>query len=309
MASWTHITVGVADVDEALGLWVDEFGFEVVAEHAGPDPGLAEFWGLGDGSAIVRQAVVATPGESRGQIHLVQFADPGVPVRHGAEVFDLLPKNLDIHAEDLPAKFEMLKAKGRTFRSDRYSEVTSPSGTTFREIHMKGHDETNIVLLEVLGESEHYSPKGFSGVGPVITIVPDAAAEQQFYVDALGLEVLSENLLKGPEIERMVGLPPGAGLDVRVLGHGDEHFGRIEIVDYQGVEGENRYPRAVPPALGTLHVRYELENLEPLTSRLEALGVDYRSHDSVETLLGSGSAIVFRSPAGFRIEAQQTHRP
>ena len=306
MASWTHISVGVADRDAALGLGVEPFGFNIVEEQAGPAAGLAAFWGLGNGAAIVRQAVVGTPGERHGLIHLVQFAEPEAPVRLGAEVFDLLPKNLDIHAHDLPSKFAELKAAGETFRSDRYSEVTSPSGTTFREIHMRGHDETNIVLLEVLGEEHHYSPKGFAGVGPVITIVPDAVAEQQFYIDALGLDVLSENLLNGPEIERMVGLPPGSGLDVRVLGHAEQHFGRIEIVDYQGVEGEDRYPRAVPPALGTLHVRYEIADLASLKARLDGLGITYRSHDAVTTLLGSGPAIVFHSPAGFRIEAQQT---
>ncbi len=306
MMSWTHVTVGVADLDTALELWRDEFGFDIRVQQDGPDDGLAKLWGLSSGKAILRQAVLGTPGVAHGLIHLVQFAEPGEPVRAGAEVFDLLPKNLDVHVKDLPANFERLRAKGRSFRSDQYSEVTSPSGTTFREIHMHGHDDINVVLLEVIGEEVTYSPKGFAGVGPLITIVPNAPQEQEFYVGLMDLGVLSENLLVGEDIERMVGLPKGAGLDVRVLGEADNEFGRMEIVDYQGVEGEDRYPRAVAPSLGTLHVRYEVASLEPLKDRLNKMSISFETFANINSLLGSGEVVVFHSPAGLRIEAQQT---
>lgn len=305
MMSWTHVTVGVADLDSALALWTDEFGFDIRTRRDGPDEGLATLWGLSGGDAITRQAVVGTPGVAHGLIHLVQFASPGEPVRAGAEVFDLLPKNLDIHVKDLPANFERMKADGRPFRSENYSEVTAAGGTTFREIHMHGHDETNIVFVEVIGEELPYSPTGFAGVGPIITIVPDAQQEQDFYVNLFGLEVLSKNLLAGETIEKMVGLPKGAGLDVRVLGEEADEFGRIEIVDYQGVEGEDRYARAVAPALGTLHVRYEVADLGPLKTRLQDLGIPFDEFASISSLLGAGDVLVFRSPAGLRIEAQQ----
>lgn len=303
MMSWTHLTVGVADLDSALALWTDEFGFDIRTQRDGPDGGLSKLWGL-DGDAIARQAVVGTPGVPHGLIHLVQFTNPGEPVRAGAEVFDLLPKNLDIHVNDLPANFARMKADGRPFRSENYSEVTA-GGTTFREIHMHGHDDINIVLLEVIGEELPYSPKGFAGVGPLITIVPDAPAEQDFYVKLFGLNELSKNLLEGEAIERMVGLPKGAGLDVRVLGDPTNEFGRMEIVDYQGVEGTDRYPRAVPPALGTLHVRYEVADLAPLKARLRDLGIPFEEFAGISSLLGTGDVVVFRSPAGLRIEAQQ----
>ena len=304
MSSWTHVTVGVADLDTALALWVDSFGFEVAFRSEGPDSGLAHLWNLREDD-IARQAVVRTPSEHLGMIHLVEFNDPEPPIRQGAEVFDLVPKNLDIHVRDLPAHFEEMKAAGVRFRNEKYSEVKTPSGSIFREIHMPAHDDINVVLLEVIGEDLPYTPQGFAGVGPVITIVPSAAEEKSFYQNILGLEILSDNILAGPEIEKMVGLPSGAALDVSVLGHEHEHFGRIEIVDYQGVEGEDRYPRARPKALGTFQVSYGIDDLEPLISRLEAAGISYASYGEVSTLLGTAEAIAFHSPAGFRIEAHQ----
>ncbi|MEE8308054.1 MAG: VOC family protein [Gammaproteobacteria bacterium] len=305
MMSWTHVTVGVADLDTALALWTEEFGFDIRTQRDGPDEGLAKLWGLDGDDAIARQAVVGTPGVAHGLVHLVQFTNPGEPVRAGAEVFDLLPKNLDIHVKDLPANFARMKADGRPFRSENYSEVTAAGGTTFREIHMHGHDDTNIVFVEVIGEELPYSPTGFAGIGPIITIVPDAQAEEDFYVNLFALEVLSKNLLNGEVIERMVGLPKGAGLDVRVLGEEADEFGRIEIVDYQGVEGEDRYARAVAPSLGTLHIRYEVPDLVPLSTRLQDLGIPFDEISAISSLLGTGDVLVFRSPAGLRIEAQQ----
>jgi hypothetical protein len=103
----------------------------------------------------------------------------------------------------------------------------------------------------------------------------------------------------------MVGLPKGAGLDVRVLGDEADEFGRIEIVDYQGVEGEDRYARAVAPSLGTLHIRYEVPDLAPLTTRLQNLDIPFDEIPAISSLLGTGDVLVFRSPAGLRIEAQQ----
>ena len=51
----------------------------------------------------------------------------------------------------------------------------------------------------------------------------------------------------------MIGLPPGAALDIKILG-GDAHMGQLEIIAYEGVDGEDRYPRTRPPARGILEI-------------------------------------------------------
>ena len=302
--SWSHVTVGVASLGVALDLWVEIFGFEVIADNSGPDTGLATLWEI-NADDISKQALVRTPGLSTGMIHFVEFRDPLPPVRQDAEVFDLCPKNLDIHVQDLPARFEKLKSQGIVFRSDQYSEVTTKGGITFREIHMPTHDAINVVLLEVLGEEHPYTPEGFAGVGPCITIVPDAQVEAEFYQKIMQLDLTSNNILKGPEIEKMVGLPSGAYLDVKILGSKKNHFGMIELVSYQGVKGANRYPLAVPKALGFLHVDYVAQDLHGVEGRLEYFKIPWERQDSSETLFGSGPAISFQTPAGLRIYVHQ----
>ncbi len=304
MKTWSHVTVGVADMEQALELWQNVFGLEPAAEKFGPDAVLAKRWSIA-ADDIARQVVLRTPSQQSGMLHLVEFVDPDPSVRAGAEVFDRVPKNLDVHVDDLPAKVAALKAAGFKFRTDNFSTVQAPNGDTFREIHLPAHDDTNIVLLEVLGEQLPHTKQGFAGIGLVITIVHDVETEKRFYLQALGLQITAENQLDGPEVERMVGLPAGSALNIAILGEQDEHFGLMELIAYRGVAGRNLYPRAKPKATGLLMVHYQVEDLRSWETHWRHCRLDYQQHEAAETLLNSGHSTSLTTPAGFRIEVHQ----
>ncbi len=303
LGAFAQATVGVADLATALALWRDRFGMRLTAHRDGPDAGLARLWNLAP-ARIRRQALLHTPGATAGGLHLVEFGDPDPPVRAGAAVFDRLPKNIDVYARDLPARYAELAAAGLQFRAP-WVELPGPNGLIFREVHLAAHDALNVVLLEVLGAHYRHSPAGYAAIGPLINVVGDADAEAAFLRDALGLEFIIGDLLSGPDIERMVGLPPGAGLDFRVYGDPDEPLGRIELVEYQQTAGEDRYARARPPATGLLLTGWHCADLTPLRARLEKLGIAFTEHGEIDAIYGRGPVISFRSPAGFRIEVQK----
>jgi len=307
MTSWTSVSVGVADMDEALGLWSGSFGLVILAQKYGEDPELAQLWGLSPGD-INRQALLGTPDADTGLIHLVQFNHPGPGVRDGAQVFDLCPKNIDVYVRDLPERVEELKSAGRSFHNENYSEISAPDGTVFREIHMQGHDAINIVLLEVIGLEMLFTREGYAAVGPLVTIVGNARAERKFYRDVMGMEVLNDNILEGPEIEQMIGLPPGSALDVSIWGTSGEALGQMEIIEYRGVAGNDLYPRAVPKQRGILHVSYAVENLADFTRLLDQAGIAWSDKGLRSILPGTGQFIRFQSPAGMRIEAFEISR-
>jgi len=307
LGAFAYVTVGVTDLDAALQLWRDQFGLQVSVTRDGPDPALASLWDV-PAESISRQAMVRTPGLSTGALHLVEFARPGKPVREGAEVFDRLPKNLDVYARDLPARYEEMLAAGYEFRAP-WTEMPAPGGTRFREVQMPGHDFTNIVLLEILETDYRHSTAGYAAIGPLIIVVGDADSETRFYNDILGLERITEDLLAGPEIERMVGLPAGAGIDFRVLGDEADPMGRIEVIEYQGTGGEDRFDRARPPATGTLHAGWQVVDLAALRRHLDARGIAYQDHGSLDTIYGAGPMLSLQTPAGFRIEVQEPKSP
>lgn len=304
---FSSVAVGVASLNDALTLWVDAFGFEVVQLREGPDTELSRLWKL-EGDAIARQALLQSDNSGIGRLHLVEYRTPGPAVRAGAEVFDLLPKNLDVYVDDLPRRAEELRAAGYRFRSESHSEVTAPDGTVFRELHMPAHDDINVVLLEVVGQSYPFTDRGYAGIGPLIYISPDASADKQFLREVLRLRQKSDNLLKGPEVERMVGLPPGSGLDVSIWGGSDDELGGLEIVDYQGVEGSDRYPLARPGARGVLHVTFDVNDASGLLERARQAGASVEQTGTAEIITGRGRVYTVTAPAGLRIELRERIR-
>jgi catechol 2,3-dioxygenase-like lactoylglutathione lyase family enzyme len=308
LGAFSHVTIGVSDLDRAVGFWQKNFGLTTRSHRQGPDVALGTLWGI-DPETIARQAIVATPtGPGRwaiaGAMHLVEFSNPLPPVRQDARAFDLLPKNLDLYTTDMPARYAELEAAGHRFRT-RWAEMAA-GPHRFREVQMPGHDAINVVLIEAIGPGYDttMSAKGYAGIGPLVTIVPDAETETVFYRDVLGMATTIELQLGGPDIERTAGLPPGAKLDVRVFGDPDEPLGRIEVIEYQQASGENLYLRAKPPATGILHVNYVVRDLAPIRTRLRTAGIAITEYGILSTLYGSGPIMSLLSPAGFSIEVQ-----
>lgn len=290
--------ISVADMDEALGLWADLFGMEILERRIGGDVALASAWEI-PAADIVDQALLRTPGVREGGLHLVRFRAPGEPVRADAAPTDLVPKSVDIAVRDIEARYDELRAAGYQFRSPVGRMVTQ-SGTVLYEVHMFGPDGLNLVLLEVPDHPEPVSPKGYGVAPQLVAISPDNAREAQFLRGLLGIEQIAHNRLRGPSIEKTVGLPPGAQLDIRIMGDPKIDYGRLEIIQYEGATSRNLYPRAKPPARGLLSVTYFVPELDPVIARGAALGV--RDLGAFAGIYGRGRLATATTPAGLRLD-------
>ncbi len=303
-SAWHWVTIGTADMEAALDFWLGRLGFVCLARAEGDDPGLREHWGVMD-RQIARQAMVCSVGAENGGMHLVEWDAAPESVRAEAQVFDLCPKNLDIYVDDLPVRMVQLTEQGVVFRNEQYSEAVSPDGVHFREIHLAGHDDINIVLLQVIGSGTPIPNSGFYGVGPLVCIVRDPAAEKHFIDTVLGLSLSHNNILEGPEIEEMIGLPAGCALEVSIWAEPGQPLGELELVTYQGTNGANRYPRAQPGARGVTHLNWWRDDLEAFAAHLRAQGVSYESSKVESSLFQSSCSLAFHSPAGLRLEVHQ----
>ena len=299
---FSHAIVGTADLDEAMRLWVGTFGLSVGERREGPDPELEQFWHLPPGG-IRRQALVGLPGESTGRLHLVEFSDPEPSVRDGARSFDLCPKNLDVRLTGMHERYGELVASGWEMGS---TPVRMPLDTMeVYEVQLRGPDFTNLSLVEVVGEKLPFTPNGYVAVTQVVGTTPDNPSERDFFEEVFQLRHLDYHLFEGPEVERMVGLPVGAKLDMHILGDPDDALGRIELVQYVGVAGTDLYPRARPPACGFLGVAFDTEDLHGLAARARAGCHPVEDMGTARTLAGDGMRVVVTSPAGMRIEVRQ----
>jgi len=300
------IIVGVQNINEAIELWVNQFGLDIVSERKGIDADLSRLWKLED-DEITKQALLATPKIDVGKIHLVQFKNPSTAVRQNANATDLGPKNLDVTCLDLPSKYNELIKMGYQFRSEYVGYQIESIGADVLEVQMPGHDHTNIIFVEQLGEKIQLSKRGYGGITSLVTIVSELDEETDFFMDIFSLkEALSEDLF-GEHVEKMIGLPKGGGLRLNLL-EGDEidRYGRVELVAYIGAEKQDDlYKIANPPALGTLHCVFRVEDIDNIKNKLRKRSVSFKEHGLLDLIYGKGEIISFRSPAGLRIEVQQ----
>ena len=300
------IIVGVQNINEAIELWVNQFGLDIVSEREGIDSDLSRLWQLED-DEITKQALLATPKIDVGKIHLVQFKNPSTAVRQNANATDLGPKNLDVTCLDLPSKYDELIKMGYQFRSEYVGYQIESIGADVLEVQMPGHDHTNIIFVEQLGEKIQLSKRGYGGITSLVTIVSELDEETDFFMDIFSLkEALSEDLF-GEHVEKMIGLPKGGGLRLNLL-EGDEidRYGRVELVAYIGAEKQDDlYKIANPPALGTLHCVFRVEDIDNIKNKLRNRSVSFKEHGLLDLIYGKGEIISFRSPAGLRIEVQQ----
>ena len=299
MPAITHLTIGVSDLDDALALWCDTFGLDLVGQRAGPDEDLARLWGL-QPQRVARQASVGAADVEHGRLHLVQFTDPAPPVRAGAAPTDRCPKNIDLRCVDLLDRHRELSARGHTFRSEPAEYPYE--GSTVREVQMHGPDDTNIVLVEIVDEPVPATPQGYTAMTAFVCVVGEPESEGAFHRDVLGLDHIAAHRLTGPEIETMVGLPPGAALNLDLYGAAATPFGRFEVVHYEGVEGADRYGRAAPPALGALHAAVAVDDLGQTVGRLRDAGAPTQDHGEVDLLFGQHRVVSTRTPAGLRLD-------
>ncbi len=300
------IVIGVQNIDEATELWVNQFGLDIVSERDGIDIDLSKVWQL-DHNEVIKQVLLATPKIDVGKIHLVQFKNPSTPVRQNANTTDLGPKNLDVTCLDLPSKYEKLIKQGYEFRSEYVGYQIESTGADVIEVQMPGHDHTNIIFVEQLGEKIRLSKKGYGGITSLVTIVLDLDEETDFFKDVFSLKVTISEDLFGEHIEKMIGLPKGGGLRLNLL-EGDEidRYGRVELVTYVDAgKQDNLYKIANPPALGTLHCLFKVESISEIKKKLQKRSIDFNEFGSLDLIYGKGEVISFRSPAGLRIDVQE----
>ena len=104
----------------------------------------------------------------------------------------------------------------------------------------------------------------------------------------------------GPEIENIVGLPPGKALDMRLLGDTNSWFGRVELIEYQGVSGENLYTKAQAPATGALHLVFKTDDLTESVNRLNTYD-EMGKMLSISSGIYEGKILPVTTPAGFKL--------
>lgn len=296
------LITGVKSLTAALEFWHETLGFLILEQSEGPDEDLSSMLGISSDNISAQALLAVNHQQDSSLLHLVEFKHADDAVRNGASPTDLCPKNIDLYSKDLDHHYATLEKAGHPFRAPwQLLEVDDPSGLSkVKEGQMPGHDSTNIGFMELVNMPLPFTANGFSGMGPLVTVNSDADLEQDFYIKYLGLEVCMTHQFSGPEIEKIVGLPPGKALDMRLLGDPNSWFGRVELIQYQGMTGKDLYKKAHAPATGALHLVYKTEDFSRSLADLTAYD-DTTEVLTLDTSYYKGRILPVTTPAGFKL--------
>jgi glyoxylase I family protein len=107
------------------------------------------------------------------------------------------------------------------------------------------------------------------------TTVTDMEASLRFYRDVMGFKVVDDDVLEGPDISKMVGLP-----DVKlraVMLSADDDVPFLELIQYLRPQSRALRSQATAADIGTAHFCFLVESIHEEYERLTGLGVRFNA--------------------------------
>ncbi len=175
---------------------------------------------------------------------------------------------------------DALVARARAAGYEPYSEPYDLSfdDLKLRNVVIRGPDGLNLAAYEwVSPERDDVDARSVTAAFNSMQMVADLAAARAFYVDGLGMEVITEGTFvdPGPLEETNFQVPwdtPRHYVILKAAGSSGES-GRIELMSFEGVEGEAA-PAWSPDALGIVELRWPVEDLDAKLAELSARGIE-----------------------------------
>jgi len=305
---WQEAVVSVRDLAPIRDFMIEVAGYEV-RDSGALAPAWLETWGLDGASG--EYALMASPGKDVGWVRLVRF--DGVEqalIRPGAQVWDQGGLfSLMVRAEE--ADLVMDAAHARGWSVFNLPQVFDFGGLMIKNVVVRLPDGVNLaVYSRVHPPIEGWDDlEGFSYPFNTMAMVHDLAAERAFFVDGLGYAPFWEGDYIDPDpVSTNHGLPNNFS-DViprrtAILQQRPGEDGRIELMHFDGLEGDDFSHRARPPHLGILAVRLPVDDLGAVLDRLAGLGVTPSAGPAGFDLSPYGPVrwAAVRSPSGIIVE-------
>jgi catechol 2,3-dioxygenase-like lactoylglutathione lyase family enzyme len=276
---WQEAIVSVRDLAPTRDFMVDVAGYEVIQSRA-LNPSWLTAWGLPEGVSGAFE-LLASPGKDVGWVRLVRI--DGVEqtlIRPGAQVWDQGGLfSLMVRAEEASEVMEAAHARGWSVFNE--PQIFDFGGLIIKNVVARLPDGVNLaVYSRVDPPIEGWDDlAGFSYPFNTMAMVHDIEAERVFFEQGLGFSPFwAGDYIDPEEVDTNHGLPNNLSDDIprrtAILQQRPGEDGRIELMQFVGLSGEDFSSRARPPNLGLLGVRLPVEDLDATLSSLSELGFD-----------------------------------
>ena len=133
--------------------------------------------------------------------------------------------------------------------------------------------------------------------------VEDLERSLEFYRDMLGMKVIIDSRISGPDLDQILALENVAARRVYVAGYG----GKIELFQFDTPPGKP-FPEDFKVCdVGLTHIAFEVENIQELYRELSGKGV--RFHSAPLPVQNRGMVCYLRDPDGVVLEFLELFTP
>ncbi len=299
--------ISVTNLDRAETFFRDVAGYKVIYKGTA-DPSQLAFWNVPDMAAT--ETLLAEPDTEFGYVRLINFhvAEP-VPIRVGLNAWDTGGfYNLNVRVKNADHMRRAMTDAGWVAHSSLHEYAFA--SLVMRENMLQGPDGQSITLVErVSPPLEGWTFNRFSHIYNMVQTVTDFGRAKHFFTDQLGFMPIFDAAVP-PEAngDNVFGLPHNLASQVNArLGifkppHGTQST--IEIIGLDGAIGHDFSRRAVPPNLGVLMARFEVEDLIAYHSEIVFNGTEVHTPPMRVIIepYGEGMAMIVRAPDGAWIE-------
>lgn len=309
---WQEAVVSVRAFAPTRDFMVEVAGYEV-RETGALDPAWLSAWGLPEGASGAYELLVS-PGKSVGWVRLVRF--DGVEqqlIRPGAQVWDQGGLfSLMVRAEEASEVMDAAHAHGWSVFNQ--PQVFDFGGLIIKNVVVRLPDGVNLaVYSRVDPPIEGWDDlAGFSYPFNTMAMVHDIEAERVFFEQGLGFSPFwAGDYIDPEEVDTNHGLPDNLSDDIprrtAILQQRPGEDGRIELMQFVGLSGQDFSARARPPNLGILGVRLPVEDLDAALAQLAEIGAAPAAGPGERTLSPYGEIrwAAVRSPSGVTVELME----
>lgn len=305
------VVIGAKSLDDSLKFYSGTLGLEVTESRTWQGPDFERYWHLPAGSKA-RVAFLGQGADPVGRIQLMEFDAPNrklvrpPEIRRATGLF-----NINIYAADMTKDYANLKGQGFNFWSQPAHNNFGPYVGETLEAAFDGPDGVVINLIQLLSEDPKTvigriitylnvygrTPTGFTSVVTTAHGVLDMEKSLAFYYGPLKMTLFIESVLKGPETNRALCLPPHC--ETRsVLVQGAHEYGKIALATPMNYEVPNLVPDAVAPNIGYLAQSFQVANLTETAKACAAVGAEVYTAPMTIDLPGRGQrkAMIVRNP-------------
>lgn len=305
---WQEAVVSVRDLAPIRDFMVEVAGYEVMASGA-LDPAWLSAWRIEDATGAY--VLLRSPDKSVGWVRLVRIdgVDQAL-IRPGAQAWDQGGLfSLMVRSEDATLVMDAAHARGWSVFNQ--PQVFDFGGLIIKNVVVRLPDGVNLaVYSRVRPPVQGWDDlEGFSYPFNTMAMVHDIDAERAFFEEGLGFSPFWEGDYIDPvEVDTNFALPDNLSDEIprrtAILQQRPGEDGRIELMQFVGVSGQDFSDRARPPNLGILGVRLPVADLDAALQRLSGQGLAPTAGPNPMTLNPYGEIrwAAVRSPSGITVE-------